>query len=278
MASSDLIPQNVSLNSSSVTAGGSLGINWTMHNNGPGLATASTTGIRITNSPFNHGGPSDTITNISTPQLTSGGSDFESTTINVPSSLSPGTYYVWVVADNSSPGTANQGSNTGNDYQVSGSFQVTAPVSSISDLVPQNVNVLSQRPGGEIMSSESPLLYPELSVHVKYPAAEKVSKNLREGFAFRVVIKVCLEDILDVGWVGRHHGSPGSQAVNDHCPTSGLPSVRIRSPRAPGKSSGRTGDGEGLAHSARMRMPAEPVWNATGEEAFADCCRPRRTL
>src|SRR5439155_915994 len=100
----------------------------------------STTELRITNSnsASGYGNSSNNLLAYSTPQLVSGATDVESATITVPSTLTPGTYYVWAIADNLT--TANQGSNTGNDFAVSGSFTVTAPVSN-SDLVPQSVTL-----------------------------------------------------------------------------------------------------------------------------------------
>jgi hypothetical protein len=125
MANSDLIPKSLSLGSSSVTTGGSLTVNWTMLNQGTGTAPATTTGIRITTSSTDHGTSANDVGSLGTQQLTAGASVAQSDTIIVPTIETVGTDYVWVVADNENPATGNQGSNTGNDYQLVGSIQVT---------------------------------------------------------------------------------------------------------------------------------------------------------
>ena len=125
---SDLIPENMSLGSTSVTAGGSLPVSWIILNQGPGQASASTTELRITTSATSWGDPSNDVLALSTPALAAGASDAESATIKAPTT--PGTYYVWVVADNL--GTANQGSNQANDAKLAGAFTV-ADVSAAAD-------------------------------------------------------------------------------------------------------------------------------------------------
>jgi hypothetical protein len=87
MGTSDLVPQDLSLGSSSVCAGGSLAVNWTIHNNGPGIATASTTGIRISRSSGDEDTAGNTVKDMSTPQTASDGNDAESTKITVPTTL-----------------------------------------------------------------------------------------------------------------------------------------------------------------------------------------------
>ena len=138
---SDLKPVSLSLGSSSVAAGGSLAVYWTMLNQGPGSAPATTTGIRITPHSTGSGGPSDTVADASTQALSSGQSAAQSDTITVPTSDGPGTYDVWVVADNEVSPTGNQGpNNTANDYQLAGSFTVPAPTS-YSDLKPVSLSL-----------------------------------------------------------------------------------------------------------------------------------------
>ena len=142
---SDLKPTSLSLGSSSVSEGGSLGVYWTISNIGSGSAPATTTGIRITSSSTDHGTASNTVTNVSTPALTSGAYTPESTTITA--STTPGTYYVWVVADNSNPATGNQGTNTANDYQLAGYFKVTA------DTIPNDTSTTHPLNVGSSVSS-----------------------------------------------------------------------------------------------------------------------------
>ena len=140
MANSDLIPETLSLSTHSVTQGGSMTVYWTMLNQGAGTAPATTTGIRITTSSTSPGNASNDVGSVSTQQLTSGSSVSQSDTITVPANETTGTDYVWVVADNKSPATGNQGSNTGNDYQLAGSIQVSAPTS-YSDLIPETLSL-----------------------------------------------------------------------------------------------------------------------------------------
>src|SRR5438477_577975 len=120
-ATSDLIPENIALGSSSVVAGGSLSVNWDILNQGTAAANAtSTTEVRITSSPTSAAGTN--LVGLSTLALGAGASQSENTTLTVPTT--PGTYYVWVIADNFTNVT-NQ-SNTSNDLQHSAAFTVTA--------------------------------------------------------------------------------------------------------------------------------------------------------
>ena len=151
-SNSDLVPQSISLGASSVTVGGSLSASWTIHNQGAGAANASSTELRITSSSTSYGSPSDNLLAVSTPSISSGGSYSENGTVTVPSGLSPGTYYLWVIADNTN--TANQGSNTSNDEAHSSAFTVTAAAAN-SDLVPQSISLgaSSVTVGGSLSAS-----------------------------------------------------------------------------------------------------------------------------
>src|SRR5438067_376261 len=114
MALSDLIPTNITLGSSSVTPGGSLSVSWSILNQGSAAANStSTTELRITSSSTSAAGTN--LAGVSTSALGAGASQSESTTLTAPTT--PGTYYVWVIADDFS-NVSNQ-SNTSNDLQHS---------------------------------------------------------------------------------------------------------------------------------------------------------------
>src|SRR5438874_5601753 len=120
-ATSDLVPENIALGSSSVAAGGSLSVNWDILNQGTAAANStSTTEVRITSSSTSAAGTN--LAGLSTLALGAGASQSENTGLTVPTT--PGTYYVWVIADNFTNVT-NQ-SNTSNDLQHSAAFTVTA--------------------------------------------------------------------------------------------------------------------------------------------------------
>jgi hypothetical protein len=122
---SDLTPTNISLGSTSVVAGAPLSVNWTLLNQGSGAANStSTTELRITQSATSSAGTD--LVGVSTPALAAGASVAQSGTLTAPTA--PGTYYVWVVADDLRNVT-NQ-SNTSNDAQHSVAFTVTAPAAS----------------------------------------------------------------------------------------------------------------------------------------------------
>src|SRR5205085_2384486 len=120
-ATSDLVPENIALGSSSVAAGGSLSVNWDILNQGTAAANStSTTEVRITSSSTSAAGTN--LAGLSTLALGAGASQSENTGLPVPTT--PGTYYVWVIADNFT-NVSNQ-SNTSNDLQHSAAFTVTA--------------------------------------------------------------------------------------------------------------------------------------------------------
>src|SRR5438874_130585 len=122
MALSDLIPTNIQLGLASVAPGGSLAVNWSILNQGTTAANAaSTTVVRINQSSTNASGTN--LAQISTSALSAGASQPESTNLTVPTT--PGTYFVWVIADDFS-NVSNQ-SNTTNDLQHSIAFTVSPP-------------------------------------------------------------------------------------------------------------------------------------------------------
>ena len=147
----DVEPLNVTRGSSSVVAGGSLSVSWQIRNNGTGTAGTSNSQVRITTSNASNGYGNST-NNVGSPQATGsigGGATInQNTTVTVPTT--PGTYYVWISADNN---TALVQSNTSNDFAVSASFAVTAPTT--VDVEPLNVTRSSGSvvAGGSLSSS-----------------------------------------------------------------------------------------------------------------------------
>ena len=118
---SDLIPLSISLGTTTVTPGGKITVSWTLKNQGSTAANAaSKTQVRITQSATSASGTN--LVAIDTPALAAGASVAQSVTLTVPTT--PGTYYVWIIADNFSA-VSNQ-SNTSNDLVHSTAFTVAA--------------------------------------------------------------------------------------------------------------------------------------------------------
>ena len=107
------------LGATSVTAGGTLGASWTISNLGSGAAAASTTVVRINQSTTLGSGTN--LATVATNALAANGTQAQSANLTAPTT--PGTYYVWVLADNN--GTAGQSTATAaNDIVRIGSFTV----------------------------------------------------------------------------------------------------------------------------------------------------------
>ena len=140
-ATVDVQPLNVTLGSSSVVAGGSLSVSWQIRNNGTGAASTSNSQVRITTSNA-AGGYGTSSNNVGSAQATgtigAGATINQSTTVTVPST--PGTYYVWVIADNNSNLVQT---NTSNDEAVSAALTVTATAPSISSVSPNSYPALN---------------------------------------------------------------------------------------------------------------------------------------
>jgi RHS repeat-associated protein len=125
-ATVDVQPLSVTLGSSSVVAGGSLSVSWQIKNNGTTSAGTSNSQVRITTSNATSGW-GDSTNNVGTAQATgtigAGVTINQSTTVTVPTT--PGTYYVWVIADNNAALTQTLYTN---DTAVSTALTVTTPV------------------------------------------------------------------------------------------------------------------------------------------------------
>jgi hypothetical protein len=132
----DVQPLDVTRNPNSVAPGASLSVSWKIRNNGTATAPTSRTQVRITTSNSSWGNGNNNVGSpLATSTISAGATIDQSTTVTAPST--PGTYYLWVVADNFSD--LNQ-SNVNNDYAVSSAFTVITP-EQYADLVPQNLGV-----------------------------------------------------------------------------------------------------------------------------------------
>jgi hypothetical protein len=113
--SPDLVVQGIGFSPASVAQGGSVAVNWTLKNQGTGTANASSTEVRITSSSSSYGSSANNVGAVSASSLSANGSVAQNVTVTAPSTA--GTYYVWVIADNTS--TAGQSSSAqGNDEAV----------------------------------------------------------------------------------------------------------------------------------------------------------------
>jgi uncharacterized protein (TIGR03437 family) len=123
----DLIPQNLSLSPSSVAAGGTLTVSFTIKNQGTATAAATTTRLRLGTSGTSSSSSNTvaTLADIATPSLAAGATQSFSQAVTIPSSTAPGTYYVWIVGDIFSAITQ---SDPNNDFVVSSALTVTASV------------------------------------------------------------------------------------------------------------------------------------------------------
>jgi subtilase family serine protease len=134
-AQSDLVVENLVVNPTSGAAGISATVSFMIRNQGSATANASTTNIRLSSSSSNVTTNDPLLATVSTPSLAQGETQNVSRNVTVPS-VSPGGYFVWVIADVNS--TAGQ-SNEAND-RVNSQFTVTS-VTLQSDLVIQNLAV-----------------------------------------------------------------------------------------------------------------------------------------
>ena len=120
-ATVDVQPLNVTPGSSSVAPGGSLYVSWQIRNNGTAAAGSSYSQVRITTSSSSYGNSANNVGGgVATGTIGAGATINQNETVTVPSS--PGTYYVWVIADNT---TLLTQTTVANDEAVSSSFTVT---------------------------------------------------------------------------------------------------------------------------------------------------------
>jgi len=119
----DLVPENVSLSTTAVTAGGTMTVSLTMANQGQAAAGASTTRLRLNTSSSGTTKYDTSLGDLPTPSIPAGSSVQLSLSVTIPSGTSSGTYYVWAVADILSQVSQ---SNINNDYAVSLALTVSA--------------------------------------------------------------------------------------------------------------------------------------------------------
>ncbi|MBI3245244.1 MAG: hypothetical protein HYZ50_01915 [Deltaproteobacteria bacterium] len=105
---SDLSIENLVVSPSSGAAGASVTVSFTVRNQGSGTANASTTNIRLSSSNSNVTDNDPPLASISTPSISQGETQNVSRSVTVPS-VSPGGYFVWVIADvNRTAGQSNE--------------------------------------------------------------------------------------------------------------------------------------------------------------------------
>ena len=140
-ATSDLVVYgSVTVSPGQVTSGNNLTVSLTIYNQGSTTASASTTRVQIKNA---------ALTAIiadqdnSTPSIAPGYTVYQSYTVAIPAGTTPGSYNAYIVLDRYN--TAGQGSNTGNDYGSSSSFNINAPS------VIYTVNIASSNPSSSVL-------------------------------------------------------------------------------------------------------------------------------
>jgi GH25 family lysozyme M1 (1,4-beta-N-acetylmuramidase) len=137
----NLVPQNITLSTNSIAPSGTLSVNWTLANIGSGNSPGTVTGVRINQSTSSYAGT--TLTNVTMPALYGSSSTPQSAQLTVPAT--PGTYYVWIIADNVASGAIAQ-SNTNDDESHSSAFTVATaalPPPSISSVSPTSMLALN---------------------------------------------------------------------------------------------------------------------------------------
>ena len=150
VARPNLIPQNVSLSTFSVRPGDQLLVAWTMTNAGSGNCPASFTGLHLGVSATIP--PSNDSLNLTftTPEIPARSAIRQTNAVTIPSTLSAGTYYLWVIADDVTSSTLNQTSRA--DDAARASALAVGTVILRPNLIPQNVTLsgLYARPGDQV--------------------------------------------------------------------------------------------------------------------------------
>ena len=132
LSSADLVPENISLSAASLAANNSVNVSFGIHNQGNAGAGASTTRLRLSSSPTGSRLSDPVLADVALPALAAGASSSFTTAVTIPAGTAPGTFYVWVIADNFSKVIQ---SNSSNDFARSGALTVTS-VSLNNTLVP----------------------------------------------------------------------------------------------------------------------------------------------
>ena len=137
--SADLIPLNITPSSTTLLPGASFTVNWALANNGSVAANSTSTTVVRINQSTTSAAPIVNLAGVSTAALAASASVSQSATLTAPTA--PGTYYIWVIADNFSEVT-NQ-ADAVNDLQHSAAITVLGstpcvPIANVNDL--QNIN------------------------------------------------------------------------------------------------------------------------------------------
>ena len=148
LALPDVLPQNITLSSSAVVPGGTVTVNFNIANQGTTSAAATTTRLRLNQSPSSTSTGDTSLGNVSTPSIAAGVvASGLSKLVTIPAGTAAGKYYIWVVADN---GSVLRQPNYENDYAHSSAL--TVQVVGQPDVLPQNIALSSSAvaPGGTV--------------------------------------------------------------------------------------------------------------------------------
>jgi hypothetical protein len=133
---SDLIIKNLAVNPTSSSSGSIVNVTFTIHNQGSGVAYASTATIRLSSSNTNINTSDLLLSSISVPSIAPGSSQNFGQNFLIPNTTD-GNYYIWVIADTGS--TANQLNETNDKSNTS--FTITNISYSINNLVVSNTSM-----------------------------------------------------------------------------------------------------------------------------------------
>jgi hypothetical protein len=104
----NLVPSNVGLSIGAARPAGQITVTWTMSNSGDGNCPASTTGLHLGNSPSTPPTGDNLNLKIATPAINALSSVRQTNVVTIPAITLPGTYYLWVVADDVANSPLNQ--------------------------------------------------------------------------------------------------------------------------------------------------------------------------
>jgi hypothetical protein len=176
----DLLPQNVTVTPSSVAAGGTITVSYTVRNQGGTNAPASHTKIQIKNS----SNVQVTAPVFSTSAISAGSSVNESHAVTIPSGSAAGTYNAYVIVDNNSEVTQ---SNTSNDFGSAVPFTVQAggapdirisPLSLTFDSAGQALGAKAHPLAGVLAAEAPAVTTSEVDVDLGEQARFQSSRNL----------------------------------------------------------------------------------------------------
>lgn len=106
----NLVPQNIVLSSYFTRPGQQLTLTWSITNSGGANCPASVTGLHLGTSATTPPTSDPLDLSVDTPAINANSSVRQTNNITLPANLAPGTYYLWVVADDVANSTLNQSS------------------------------------------------------------------------------------------------------------------------------------------------------------------------